>query len=78
MSNVKLNTRTIDECPIHRAEFDHATKELYAGDSMLQVESILRTWASTSPQQGSYAKILKIMANEVAKVPERVISNEPK
>lgn len=48
--------------------FDEATNRIFGGSGLQHVASTLTIWHQNAPRQGSYGKVLAIMANECAKV----------
>jgi hypothetical protein len=57
----------IKEDEQERRHFDATTAELYGGDPLAAVQTALTMWAKQAPQNGSYAQMLAIFANEVEK-----------
>lgn len=54
------------ENPLERAAFDRETAAMFDGNPLLHVAATLSIWQKVAPH-GSYAQLLAIMANEVAK-----------
>jgi hypothetical protein len=50
-----------------RRMFDSEVSRLYDGEPLAKIAATLGLWSKMAPQQGSYAKMLAVMANECAK-----------
>jgi hypothetical protein len=60
-----------------RRMFDSEVSRLYEGKPLAKIAATLGLWSKMAPQQGSYAKMLAIMANECASAARRLSLNEP-
>ena len=58
-----------------RRIFDSTTAELYGGEPLAAIQMALTMWARQAPQNGSYAQMLTIFANEVEKVRAKLAPN---
>lgn len=67
----------LQEDSTERAQFDSATRDVYGGRALAQVQSILNSFAKQFPERGSFAKMLAICANEVEMVVQRDDAGSP-
>lgn len=57
----------IPEDARERQQFDTDVSRLYEGDPLRAIVTALGIWRAMSPQHGSYAMVLAIFQNEIAK-----------